>query len=255
MKNSTRLPASGAGRHPGPAPQAGMAIVEFVIISPLALLVVLGIIQLGLMFVAKQILNQATFVAARAGAVDHARNGATSAMRQALINALIPFYQNTLDTNPYARLSNAWANAQADLLPLPAPLGNVDITVLNPSSDVFSDFGLTDSNNHTYIPNDSLEYRDYSDPNKHGQRSGLSIQDANALKIRVTYGYQLKVPLMQSVFKSVMCGFDSGVNAFGRGGGMFSGIGSLQDCIQYYNRGRVPIVAYATVQMQSPAWQ
>ncbi len=46
-------------------------------------------------------------------------------------------------------------------------------------------------------------------------------------------------------------GFDSGVNAFGRGGGS----GFSQDCIQYYNRGRVPIVAYATVQMQSPAWQ
>lgn len=84
----------------------------------------------------------------------------------------------------------------------------------------------------------------------HGRTSGLSIQDANVLKIRVTYAYQLKVPLMQFVFRSVMCSFDTGFTAWGRGGGPRD-----QDCTQYYDRGRVPITAYATVQMQNPPWQ
>jgi len=225
--------------------QRGASIVEFVIVSPFAFLVVLGLVQLGLMFVAKQIVNEATFVAARAGAVQNAQVGP---MKDALTKALIPFYQDSTKTNPFQRLVFAWGSARFDLL---NPL-NLDITVLNPNSNVFDDFGLIDSDNHTYIPNDSLDYRDHT---VQGQRSGLSIQDANALKIRVTYGYQLKVPLMESVFKSVMCGFDSGVDAFGRGGGLLSGMGSLQDCFQFYNRGRVPIVSYATVQMQSPAWK
>jgi hypothetical protein len=252
MRSFPEIPTFGpklTARANGRRRQRGASIAEFVIVAPFALLVVLGLIQLGLMFVAKQIVNEATFVAARAGAVQNAR---IDPMRKALIKALIPFYQDSTDTGGLARLSNAWISANLDLLPLPAPLSNLDITVLNPNPDVFADFGLTDSHHQTYIPNDSLEYRDYT---VRGLRSRLSIQDANVLKIRVTYAYKLKVPLVQSVFKSVMCGFDSGVNAFGRGGGLFFGLASVEDCLRFYNRGRVPIVSYATVQMQTPAWQ
>lgn len=224
----------------GAWPQRGATMVEFVIVSPIAILVLLGIIQLALMLVAKQLLNQAALLTARAGAEQNAQ---LDPMHKALSQALLPFYQNTFDSNAYSRLLNA---SIAEALDLPSP---IKIEVLNPSAAVFSDFGLTDANNHTYIPNDSLEYRDHSYT---GPQSGLTIQDANALKIRVTYAYQLKVPLMQSVIKSVMCGFDTGVNAFGRGG---AGSSSLGDCVEYYDRGRVPIVAYATVQMQSPAWK
>jgi hypothetical protein len=228
--------------------QRGASIAEFVVVAPFALLVVMGLIQLGLMFVAKQIVNEATFVAARAGTV---QNGRIDPMRAELIKALVPFYQDSTDTNSLTRVGAAYVSAKLDLLPLPAPFNNLDIAVLNPTPDAFADFGLTDSHNQTYIPNDSLEYRDYT---RRGQRSRLSIQDANILKIRVTYAYRLKVPLMRIVFKSVMCGFDSGVNAFGRGNGLLFGRASLQDCLQFYERGRVPIVSYATVQMQTPAW-
>jgi len=244
MKSSLRLPApQRAAEKAGPRGQRGVTMVEFAIVSPLALLLVLGIVQLGLMFVAKDIVNEAAFVAARAGAVDHAQS---STMTAALQKALIPFYQDTTDTNDYTRLGAAWLKAQADL---GNPL-NLNVQVLNPSPEAFTDFGLSDAQNHTYIPNDSLEYRTHA---KDGQSSGQSIQDANALKIRVTYAYELKVPLMQAVFKSVMCGVDSGVDAFGRASS--SGLGTPTECQQYYSRGRVPIVTYATVQMQSPAWK
>ena len=223
---------------------AGLSVCTwFVIVSPIAILLVLAIIQLGLMMTAKQLLNEATFVAARAGAVQNAQ---VDPMRQAFYKALIPFYQDSLDSNATTRIANAWVLAQQDLAP---STGNLDIRVLNPSPEAFTDFGVTDANNHTSIPNDSLGYRDYT--GHHGATSGLSIQDANVLKIRVTYAYQLKVPLMQSVFKSVMCGFDTGVNAFGRGGPG----ADPNNCTQYYDQGRVPIVSYATVQMQTPAWQ
>jgi hypothetical protein len=171
-------------------------------------------------------------------------------MTSALQKALIPFYQDTTVSNDATRVWAAWLEAQADL----ANPFNLEVQVLNPSSQpsssqVFDDFGLSDGT-HTYIPNDNLEYRTH----RAGPASGLSIQDANALKIRVAYAYELKVPLMKAVFKSVMCGVDSGVNAFGRGG-LLSGLGSPRQCLQYYSRGRVPIVTYATVQMQSPAWK
>jgi Flp pilus assembly protein TadG len=242
MKISTSCAAESVARRPGPSRQSGMTMVEFAIVSPIAFLLVLAIIQLGLMFSAKQILNEATFVAARAGSV---QNATTSSMQDALAGALLPFYQDTTETTAATRLAKAVIAATADLT-----AANLTITVLNPSADVFSDFGLTDANNHTYIPNDSLEWRDYT---VRGSKSQLTIQDANALKIRVIYAYQLKVPLMQSVLKSVLCGFDSGLNVTGRGGSPVASAAS--DCALYYSRGRVPLVAYATVQMQTPAWQ
>jgi len=52
----------------------------------------------------------------------------------------------------------------------------------------------------------------------------------------------------------VMCGIDSGVNAFGRGS-LLAGLGNVTDCLEYYMQGRIPITSYATVQMQSDAWQ
>ncbi|SPJ18075.1 TadE family protein (fragment) [Burkholderiales bacterium] len=72
--------------------------------------------------------------------------------------------------------------------------------------------------------------------------------------MKVVYAYELKFPLMKTVFGSVLCGIDSGVNAFGRGDG--GGVASEKDnCSNYYSKGRLPITTYATVQMQSDAWQ
>jgi hypothetical protein len=141
----------------------------------------------------------------------------------------------------------------AALLKSQADTAFVTVEVLNPTPAAFQDFGLpptSASQNHAYIPNDNLEFRPHS---VKGSNSNLSIQDANALKIKVTYGYEIKVPLMQSVIKSVMCGFDTGVEAFGRGNSTVVVGGN--DCTNYYNQGRIPIVAYATVQMQTPAWE
>jgi Flp pilus assembly protein TadG len=237
MNNLTGLLAGSAGRR-GPTRQAGVSMVEFAIVSPIALLIVMGLVQLGLSFTAKQLLNEATFVAARAGAVQNAQR---SAMQDAFNVAMVPFYQNAFTTDAATRISQALKDAKQDLTS-----ENLTITVLNPSADVFSDFGLQDAEGNTYIPNDNLEYRD-STP---GNDSGLSIQEANTLKIRVTYAYPIKVPLMQYVFSSVMCATDTGIDVWGRGGGTPS-----SDCANYYSRGRMPIVAYATVQMQTRAQQ
>ena len=244
MKKSTRSTIQYLHRHRGPVSQKGAAMVEFAIVCPFALLVVFGIIQLGLMFSAKEVLNEAAFLAARAGSVQHAQ---VSEMTKLMTKALIPFYQDTTIKNDVARLADAMGKALAETeLCVQCFL---KIEVLNPSDAAFQDFGLTDAANHTYIPNDNLDFR-HSNP---GANSGYTIQDANALKIKVTYGYQLKVPLMATVLNAVMCAVDSGIDAFGRGNSPATA--SPSDCATYYSQGRVPIVAYATVQMQSDAWQ
>jgi len=222
--------------------QTGATLVEFALVMPLALLLVMGIIQLGLLFTAKQVLNQAAFMAGRAGAVHNAQQ---SNMEDALTKALLPFYQDTTISNDFTRLALALVRAKQDVTD-----GFIHVEKLSPTPEAFSDFGITSAAvGHTYIPNDNLEFRSHTP----GASSGLSIQDANTLKIKVTYGYELKVPLMQSVFKSIMCGFDTGIDAFGRGNE--TAHASANSCQDYYNKGRFPLVTYATVQMQTPAWE
>lgn len=226
------------GRHR----ERGMTAVEFVIAIPVALLIVFGIVQIGLMYSAKSIVNEGAFVAARAGAFQNAQ---LDVITKAMTKALIPFYQDTTNTDTISRLSGALLNAKQD-----AEFLHVEL--LNPSPAVFEDFGVPGSHDdsHTFIPNDNLQTRTHL---YKGPKSGLSIQDANALKIKVTYGYEMKVPLMKSVIGAVMCGIDDGVKAFGSGN--TANVVGGDDCTNYYSKGRIPIIAYATVQMQTPAWQ
>lgn len=231
------------------ATQAGVTMVEFAIVSPFALLIVMGIIQIGMMFSAKEVLNEGAFLAARAGAVKNALVGTVpnpeaDSMQGVLQKALIPFYQNTTVGNDLLRLTAAATAAETD-----AEQGYIKLEVMNPTAAAFADFGISGKafGGRTYIPNDNLEYRSHTVT---GKTSGLSIQDANALKIKVTYGYQLKVPLMAIVVRAIMCGLSSGLDAFGLTSVTYAG---TSDCATYYSQGRIPIVTYATVQMQTPA--
>jgi TadE-like protein len=231
----------------GRARQTGAAIVEFALVSPFALLFVLGIIQLGLMYSAKEVVNEGAFLAARTGAVENAQ---VDKMTDTMTRALVPFYQDTSDTTDITRLTGAFVNATTDTTCIPLVQCFLKLEILNPTSAAFDDFGITSSasGGHTYIPNDNLEYRSHS---VIGPSSGLSIQDANALRIKVTYGYELKVPLMKAVFNAIMCGVGTGIDAFGNG----NNVTASDDCTDFYSKGRVPLVSYATVQMQTPAWK
>jgi len=227
-------------------------MVEFAVVGPIAILVIMALIQIGMMMVAKQIVNEAAFEGARMGASEHALK---KEVARAVRRKLAPFYQNTSDptTSDFDRLSSASLAALVDTnIPF-----RLTVERLSPPASAFNDFGINVSdgsgNNHLAIPNDNLEYRKYADYK--GSQSNLTIQDANELRIKVEYAYELKVPLMKTLFNAVMCGIDSGVDAFGSGSGLFTGIASPTDCLEYYMQGRVPITTYATVQMQSDAWQ
>lgn len=231
---------SAGNRH---AKQRGATLAEFVVVGPLAFLLILAIVQLGFMFMARSTLNQATFMAARAGAL---HNADPAVIRSALVKGLIPFYQDTTQTSDITRLSTAWLAAQADLL-VPTRL---KIDILNPSPGSFKDYGVADpaNGNRRYIPNDNLQFRTVSI----GKESKQTLMDANLLRIRVTYAYELKVPLISYIYQRVMCGGSGGGNiAFGDDTSLLEAAG-LPNCV-YYLQGRTPIVSYATVRMQTPA--
>jgi hypothetical protein len=225
----------------------GITLVEFAIVFPVATLFVLALIQTGLVYMAKLTVNHAAFMAARVGAT---HNASEKVMREAVIRGLSPFYQDSTDGNDLTRLAKAYAASQLDNIPLARPWA-AKVEILNPSPDAFTDFGVRDPRTRvTYIPNDNLEWRSLD----LGSRSRMNIRDANLLKIRVTYGYELKVPVVAGMLSRVMCGGTIGVDAYGDVRPWEAVFGPVsQECLKYYMHGRIPIESYAIVQMQSRA--
>jgi hypothetical protein len=200
--------------------EQGAAIVETIIALPVLLVVILGAIQFGLIYQAKATLNHAGLQAARAGAVGHADS---DAMRKGLARGLLPLY------SPGASLADAartLARVREDVT------SDARIRIVNPTREAFDDFGES-TNGIREIPNDRLYVRSTAI----GPRSGLNIQDANLLRIHVTYGYELKVPLINGFLSRLLLASGS-YDDFER---------------QLLRRGRLPITTTSTVRMQSTA--
>lgn len=203
--------------------QRGVAIVETVIALPILLAVILGAIQFGLIYEAKATLNHAALQAARAGAVEHAD---PDAIRRGLARGLVPLYSPPSSLSGVAStLARVMGDVQTD----------ARIRILNPTQEAFADFG-EDVEGVQEIPNDRLHTRSTA----LGAQSGLNIQDANLLRIEVTYGYELKVPLVNWFITRTLLMFprSGGYDAFEQ---------------QLLRRTMLPIVATSTVRMQSPA--
>ncbi|MDP1672640.1 MAG: pilus assembly protein [Burkholderiales bacterium] len=169
----------------------GQALVEFIIIYPTLLLLVLGAFQFALIYQAKSTLNYATFMAARQGAL---KNAKTNPMKDALAAGMTPLFMSKKDD--YLDLVKARAIAAIEAF---NPL-NTQIRVLNPTADAYNAH-KADSESGTEIPNDNLMYRPTT------AKGGMSVQDANLLTIEVTYCTRLIVPIVNRVIYSLYFGF------------------------------------------------
>jgi len=197
----------------------GAAIVEATIALPVLLVVILAVIQFGFVYQAKATLNHAALQAARAGAVS---NATPAAIRRGLAQGLAPL------TSPDASLQGVAGSVtrlESELLT------DARIRILNPTREAFDDFAV-EVDGVRELPNDRLHVRD----TQPGASGGLNVQDANLLRVEVTYGYELKVPLVNG-FISRLLGLTRDGDAFHQ---------------QLLRRSRLPITSTATVRMQSP---
>ena len=146
-------------------------MVEYLIILPVLLLLVLGMIQFALIYQAKSTLNYATFMGARQGAL---KNANMFSVMDGVAGGMTPLFMRTTDAAAIQDLAKARIIAAIEIFnPLTAK-----VEILSPTQEAFDEF-MVDGE----IPNDNLMYRS-SDA---GKESGMSIQDANLLKVRVTY--------------------------------------------------------------------
>ena len=203
--------------------QSGATLVEFSIIG--SSLVILGLLtlQMGLLFHAKTVVNYATFEAARVGAVNHA---SLFWMRKELGYRLAPLQGG--DGTPGKALK---ATARSELAML--DVVNTQLYILNPTKKAFNDWGVNDSvSGERVIPVNHLRHQEQAI----GSESGLSLRDANILKLRVVHGVKLTVPFAGALVRGIMKRIDP------------------ENSI-YYQRDRWPIQSVATVRMQSDTFE
>jgi outer membrane protein OmpA-like peptidoglycan-associated protein len=200
-------------------------MIEFAVVGPIITMLGLSILQYGMMFFAKNQINHASFMAARAGSMGNAN---LTTVRNAYARALIPMYGGgKTDTE----LAEAYAKAVADTS------AYTQIKLLNPTKESFDDWGNDPALKQKYgaraIPNSGQMYKD---ANVIGSASKQNIQDANLIKLRITHGYEPKVPLVAKLYQTYLKAEDPGTDAF---------------YTQLVNAGRIPVVTDVTLKMKS----
>lgn len=206
-------------------------MTEFVVVAPVLLLIGLALLQYALLFVAKNQVNHAAFMATRAGSM---HNATAESISTAYLRHLAPLYGGGSDPSEVAQ---AVARATTDMQ------GNYRIELINPSRASFDDFNEpalreTLSTDARVIPNSGLPLRD---PAVIGRHSGQNIFDANLIKVRITHGYKPGVPMVGRVFaKALEVAHEASETRDDFAGRLIAA-------------GRVPITTDITLHMNSPA--
>lgn len=210
--------------------QSGQSMTEFIIIFPVLLMFMLGAFQFALIFKAKSTLNYATFEAARAASV---ANATLESMYHGLSRGLMPLFVHGTEA----------PDLQAGRLEVREIIENnfVLIERINPTTSMFSSHGK-DGDTGIEIPNDNLSVRDSA------EKDSVNIQDANILKIKVSYCHRLIVPFVKKIFLLIYETYkpepDNATNI------------SVSDFTSACsNAERAPIVSQAVIRMQSPAYE
>jgi hypothetical protein len=170
-------------------------MIEFHIVALFAMMpLCLGILQIGLLLVENHHIDHAAFLAARQGAVKH---GELVEMNRAFAQAATVLFVDSgtpVDRgNVVARVATAHAAATLDIG------AYARLRLLAPDAAAQADFSMPRGGLHV-IPNDALEYRSRSP----GSRSGISLQEANVLRVEVNYCRPLIVPFIGPMLLGVL---------------------------------------------------
>ncbi len=243
-------------------------MTEFLVIVPLLMVLIMGALQLIFVYQAKTTVNYATFEAARAASLEHA---SLAAMQAGFARGMAPYFTRPGGETVSSTADLAALDESADIAQLAADVvrghqrakdeiaaGYVRFERINPTPQAFNDSWAYDiGNGEREIPNNHLLFRSAVP----GGASGLTIQDNNLLKIRVTYCMKLIVPFVNRFFVAsarTLGSFDADEAQWhtDRGKNLDSSWGSYEAwCLSSHERTpgdyRWPVVSHAVIRMQS----
>lgn len=211
----------GAGRR-----HRGSAMIEFAVVAPIITLLGTLILQWVMVLHAKNVINHAGFMAARAGSTG---NADMDRVVDAYAKASMALYGGGLTSG---ELQVAYGRALADIAQ------SARVEILNPTKQSFDDWGdeaLRKRYGARAIPNGGLAFKD---PKEVRNGSGQSIHDANLFKLRITHGIELNVPMARTLIPFLMSWVDRGADPF---------------TTALYAARRLPLVTHVTLHMHSDA--
>lgn len=224
--------------------EGGQGLVELIIVLPVLIFLIMGIIQFALLYQTRSVLNHATFLAARAGALNNGQLGGFNPLgagiRQGLAAGLAPLFNHG---TTIAALTQARANAFTEVR---NPF-ITNINIISPTRQMQNDFGIprVGGGGGREIPNDSLQYRDSAQV---GATSKVSIQDANLLKIEVTYCARLIVPIANRAIYSIANGISNFWNPGNDTNGTITRCGIFNSSSDY----RIAVKSIYMIRMETP---
>jgi len=228
----------------------GQSLVQFIIIMPVFFALLFGVFEMTYAYRAKATLNTATFEAVRAGALNHAD---TAVMKSVLANGMIAQYVKG-DKSIIKGLGKAYLTSLAYEKAM--SLKQSTVSIVAPTKEVFDKFKvnrmiqLSDQPKEKLqwiMPNDNLNFRSTNpqDITVDGKKQQINIQDANLLKIKTYWCYELKVPLLRDLIYQII-----------KGGALWGAASPEQKVCNIgslFGGGRfMAISAHAVVRMQSP---
>jgi hypothetical protein len=182
-----------------PLHSRGQASIEYLYVLPILLILLFGALQFTFIYEAKLTLNEAVFAGTRQGALN---NGSMAAIQDGLEAGLTPLFSQ--DGNITAL--KAGRSVAHTLLNNPSL---ATTWIVNPTGAALAGFAQTWTEGGasiTAIPNDNLMYRDYDPATSPTIQDGMTIQDANLLKVRVTICYPMVVPIIDRIIYTVVSG-------------------------------------------------
>jgi hypothetical protein len=239
----------------------GASLVEFVVVAPTLLFMILGVMQTGLVFHAKSNLNYAAYEAARTGTVSHS---SPSAMMNTFKRAMVGYYGGGRTTTELAQAST---KAFADITPT-----TTKIEILSPTKESFDDYASPKlatrlGVNTRVIPNTNIAFlqcpidKPSCNHNPASNASGQTLQDANLLKIKITYGIPpaKQIPLVGRFYVKVLQGLNGLMDETSALHGLNGAITTPAETDVFKKallaQGRIPMVVYTTMRMQSEAFE
>lgn len=234
----------------------GQSMVEFLVILPVMLLLILATIQIALIYHAKITLNYAAYEGVRAGTLNCNKKisddnnkcdgevGQYEAVKEGVARGLAPLYsyyepnsekRGEMDRPAENQVEAYQQGRERIFQEFKSKYEYIRIERLNPGSSAFDDFAPDE-----VIANDNLQYRTSSG----GDSSKSSIQSANILHLRITYWYPLYVPLVNKfIFNTVIC--CKGLENMGS-------CRWARDPVCRSTNPRIPLTATGAMRMQTP---
>lgn len=166
----------------------GQSAVETAITMPMFVFVILGLLQLGLMYQARLMTKYAAYKAVRAGSIHNAK---MSVMKKAAMGVLLPFMAQgdkqaelTFHATSASEYNTAWNTVKSGTQDTANAIPWVEVTICNPTKSIHKNHDFDDPVPDQFYP---------------GGRADWKFASSTRLNVQVLFLYRMPIPFANGI--------------------------------------------------------